>query len=289
MKYITLVICCLVLVSCGSSKRAAQQPTKQQQETVVTPIPEKPAAVEEATEEIPKEEMVKEVEETVIPTPEDSAPEIFFDHTSWNTLLQQYVSENGNVDYKGFKNNRIALNAYLRLLGETVPSDEWSREAQLAYWINAYNAFTVKLIIDNYPTKSIKDINKPWDYRFIKIGPKWYTLNDIEHKILRKMDEPRIHFAINCASVSCPKLLNEAFTETELESQLTEVSKGFLQDATRNEISEDQIRISKIFRWFGKDFKKDGSLIDFLNKYADIEISPKAKVSFKDYDWNLNE
>ncbi|MFD0863565.1 DUF547 domain-containing protein [Sungkyunkwania multivorans] len=212
-----------------------------------------------------------------------------FNHVTFDDLLKRHVSETGNVDYKAFKENRSALNAYLKQLEDNPPSDAWSREATLAFWINAYNAYTIKLIIDNYPTKSIKDIKAPWDYRFAKIGTKWYTLNDIEHKILRKMDEPRIHFAINCASVSCPKLLNEAFTAVRLEDQLTEVARGFLADDLRNEISENSVEISKIFRWFGKDFKQEGSLIDFLNTYSDIQISPKAKISYKDYDWSLNE
>ena len=116
-----------------------------------------------------------------------------------------------------------------------------------------------------------------------------YDLETIEHEILRKMNEPRIHFAINCASFSCPPLLNEAFTEEKLEAQLTQVTKTFLADSKRNTISENELEISKIFKWFSKDFEQNGSLIDFLNTYSDVKISKDADVDFKDYDWSLNE
>ena len=155
--------------------------------------------------------------------------------------------------------------------------------------MNAYNAFTVKLIIDNYPIKSIKDIKKPWDIRFFQIGKKWYNLNDIEHQILRKMGDPRIHFGINCASFSCPPLLNKAFTATNVDKELEQLAVAFVNDKERNKISANSIEISKIFQWFGKDFKTKGTLIDFLNQYAATKISPTAKQRFLDYNWNLNE
>ena len=103
------------------------------------------------------------------------------------------------------------------------------------------------------------------------------------------MNEPRIHFAINCASFSCPPLLNEAFSEKNLEAQLTQVTKTFLADSQRNTITKDKLEISKIFKWFSKDFKQNGSLIDFLNQYSDVKINANAKKKYKDYNWNLNE
>ncbi len=103
------------------------------------------------------------------------------------------------------------------------------------------------------------------------------------------MNEPRIHFAIVCASVSCPKLLNEAYTSKNLDVQLTKATKDFLADNTKNSISTDKLELSKIFQWFAKDFKQNGALIDFLNLNTDIKISNKAKTSYKDYNWNLNE
>lgn len=212
------------------------------------------------------------------------------DHALWNGLLQTYVSDNGNVDYEGFDSDISKLNTYLSLLSDSPPETTWNDDDRLVYWMNAYNAFTIKLILNNYPVESIKDIKDPWNERFIPIGDKWYTLNDIEHRIIRKMGEPRIHFALVCAAMSCPKLYNKAFTTSSLEEDLSVLTKEFLTDPTKNEITENSLKLSKIFKWYGKDFKtKDQDLIDFLNQYTTVDISPKAKKSFKDYNWKLNE
>ncbi|RLD29250.1 MAG: DUF547 domain-containing protein [Bacteroidetes bacterium] len=212
-----------------------------------------------------------------------------FSHSAWNVLLQKHVTTQGNVSYKGFKEDLKKINVYLNSLSEKIPQESWAKAEKLAYWINAYNAFTIKLIIDNYPVKSIKDIKNRWDIGFIKLGNKTFTLNDIEHKILRKMGDPRIHFGIVCASVSCPKLQNTAFEASTIEVQLDTATKEFLADSSRNILSEKSIKISKIFKWFSSDFKHDGSLIDFLNKYSEITISPNANKSYVAYDWTLNE
>ncbi len=211
------------------------------------------------------------------------------DHQKWHTLLQKHVSDKGNVDYQGFKKDAKALQVYLDELAANVPQKSWSRNAILAYWINAYNAYTVKLILDNYPVKSIKDIKDPWGKKFFTLGTKKYSLEEIEHEILRKMNEPRIHFAINCASFSCPNLSNQAYTETKLETQLEAGAKAFVNDKTKNTISKDKIEISKIFDWFSGDFKTKGSIIDYLNQYSVIKINKNAKVKFKDYNWSLND
>ena len=212
-----------------------------------------------------------------------------FNHSGWNILLRKHVSDKGNVNYKGFKKEELKLKSYLTSLSNNYPVDTWSNDAKMAYWINAYNAFTIQLILDNYPISSIKDIENPWDIEFINLGDKTFSLNDIEHEILRKMNDPRIHFGIVCASASCPKLQNVAFEASNLDSQLDDASKEFLADPARNNLSKNAIQLSKIFKWFAKDFKNEGSLIDFLNKYSEITISQNAKKSFKDYDWNLNE
>ncbi|MDN3666279.1 DUF547 domain-containing protein [Algibacter miyuki] len=213
-------------------------------------------------------------------------------HQLWDELLQKHVSDAGQVNYKTFKLDHKKLLSYIEVLNVTYTNEGFknlSKTETLAFWINAYNAMTVDLILRNYPLKSIKDIDKPWEQRLWKLDKKWFNLSEIEHEILRKMDEPRIHFAIVCASFSCPKLQNKAFTSESLETQLTEATKEFLSDTNRNNISENHIEISKIFQWFAKDFKKDGSLIDFLNQYTSVDISAKAKKSFKDYNWDLNE
>lgn len=210
-------------------------------------------------------------------------------HKLWNELLQEHVSDKGNVDYQGLKKVRLKLNNYIKLLNPELLNVTHTKEFTLAFWINAYNAMTVDLILRHYPVKSIKDIKDPWQQRYWKLGTKWFNLEDIEHQILRKMEEPRIHFAIVCASISCPKLLNEAYTAENLEQQLTNATKDFLSDRNRNFISKDKLELSKIFQWFTKDFKQNGSLIDFLNLYSKIEISIKAKTNYKDYNWDLNE
>ena len=162
----------------------------------------------------------------------------------------------------------------------------------MAYWINAYNAFTIDLVVSEYPVKSIRNIGKgsPWDIRFIKIQDKEYSLNDIEHKILRvEFDEPRIHFAINCAAISCPKLLNEAYVAEKLDLQLEAMAKEFINDAENNRISSKKAELSNIFNWFKEDFTKNGSLIEYVNQYANTKASPKARIVYLKYNWNLNE
>ena len=222
------------------------------------------------------------------------------DHQLWTKLLQQHVAANGNVDYKGFQKDRKELQLYLDQLSAGIPDPKtWSREEQLAYWINAYNAYTVKLIVDNYPIKSIKDLNGKisvplvntiWDDKFFTLGGEKYSLNDIEHRILRKeFEEPRIHFAINCASRSCPKLRREAYTATKLEQQLEEQTRSFINDPSHNRITPDKPKVSAIFDWFGGDFKQKGTLADFINRYAKVKIKPGATISYLDYDWRLNE
>lgn len=212
-----------------------------------------------------------------------------FDHSIFSNLLKTHVSKNGNVDYYGFQKDKENLSAYIDLLSKNSVEDYWTKDQKLAYWINAYNALTIDLIIRNPTIKSIKDIEKPWDQRLWQLGDKWYSLNEIEHQILRKMEEPRIHFAIVCASVSCPKLQNEAFTAENLEEQLTQATKEFLSDSSKNVISDNSLKLSKIFKWFAKDFNQGQSLVEFLNKYSDIEISQSASIRYLDYNWNLND
>ena len=218
------------------------------------------------------------------------------DHNDWSDLLKANVGISGNVDYPGFLNEKDKLESYLKKLSENPPKPLTSQNYKMAYWINAYNAFTVKLIIDNYPLRSIKDIsdglpliNSPWDIKFFQIGSLSFDLNTIEHEILRKQfDEPRIHFAINCASRSCPKLRNEAYTEAHLEEQLENQAIEFINDPTRNKITASHTKLSKIFNWFAAEFKKEVSIEKYLKKYAP-EMNEENKITFLEYDWHLNE
>lgn len=220
------------------------------------------------------------------------------DHEKFTLLLQKHIDAEGWVDYTGFKQDEGLLNIYLDELSTHPPlGNWWSYEDKLAYWINAYNAFTIKLILNHYPVASIKDIkkgipfiNSVWDIKFFEIGKSKMDLNTIEHSILRKQfDEPRIHFAINCASISCPRLRNSAYTATQIDQQLTEATNLFLHDPSRNQITADAIKISKIFRWFKGDFTKSTDLITFLNQYSSVKINDGATIDFLDYDWKLNE
>lgn len=212
-----------------------------------------------------------------------------FDHTSWDILLKKYVDDIGNVDYKNFKNDADKLCKYLDHLAKNPISRTALKEERLAYYINLYNAGTVRLILENYPLESIKDIFRPWGKDIVIIGEDDYSLGEIEHDVLRKMNEPRIHFAINCASFSCPKLLNAAFTASKIEEQLENATSSFINDPTKNNITASSVEISKIFKWYKGDFTEKNSLIVYINKYSDNEISKDSEIDYLTYDWRLNE
>ncbi len=222
-------------------------------------------------------------------------------HDLWNSLLKKNVSTSGKVNYKGFITDSVKLNTYLKLLSLHKPDEKsWAANEQKTFWINAYNAFTVKLIIDNYPVKSINDIVvkrgvtanvSPWDIKFIKIENESYSLNTIEHEKLRKaFGDPRFHFVLVCAAKSCPILLNEAYTADKLEIQLETQTKLFLNDKIKNMVSPNSLKLSKLFEWYASDFKTEKTtLIDFLNKYSKTKINPKVSISYIEYSWDLNE
>lgn len=219
-------------------------------------------------------------------------------HGEWDALVKKHVSKNGMVDYQGFLKDKKQLQVYLDKLSANRPTSKWSKNEKMAFWINAYNAFTVKLILDNYPIKSIKDIkrgipfvNSVWDIAFIPMGKEKIDLNYIEHTILRKeFKDPRIHAAINCASFSCPLLRNEAYYASRLDEQLNDAMRKFVNDPQRNQLDKSNIKISKIFSWFAGDFKLNGSsVVDYLNKYAKKRVQPNAKIDFLEYQWELND
>lgn len=221
-------------------------------------------------------------------------------HRPFDELLQKYVDEGGMVNYKGLATERPKLKSYLRMLEANEPREEWSQDQKLAFWINAYNAFTLELVLTNYPVASIKDIgaaikipfvNTPWDIKFIKIGDDEKDLNNIEHGIIRKkFDEPRIHFALVCAAVSCPKLQNKAYLAETLDAQLTDAAKDFLSDPAKNEVkSSSNAELSKLFSWYRGDFTKKTSLEAFISQYSDTKLEKGADLDFKDYNWALNE
>jgi Protein of unknown function, DUF547 len=227
----------------------------------------------------------------------DSKP---ISHAIFDSLLRQYVNTEGYVNYKGFISDSAKFNSYLELLSRNHPNEKnWNKNERLAYWINAYNAFTIKLICNYYPVESIKDIKKgvpfvsdTWTIDFIKIEGKTYNLNDIEHGIIRpKFNDPRIHFAVNCASKGCPPLLNETYLADKLDAQLDSQAKSFINDGFRNKIlSAQKADLSKIFTWFSGDFKKvSPSVVAFINKFSNTKLNENANLDYQEYDWSLNE
>jgi hypothetical protein len=230
------------------------------------------------------------------------------DHSVYTDLLQSYVDEAGMVDYAGLKTDHdAALAPYLRQLAETDPSNLDESE-QLAFWINAYNALTLKLIVDHYPVETIRSItpaggptvprlNDPWHVTVGEVGGEIRTLDEIEHDIIRvRFDEPRIHFALVCAAVSCPRLRREAFVGHRLDAQLDDQARIFLHTKGRNAIPADDetIRLSRIFKWFEGDFGDDTDAVQrYLARYFDGAVREKLSdaaydVGYLDYDWALN-
>ena len=210
-----------------------------------------------------------------------------YTHQLFNNLLQKYVTSAGSVNYSGLKQDEKSLNRYLNELSKSKPDNSSNRNGTLAYWINAYNAFTLKLILDNYPLKSITDLNsgKPWDVQWIALGNKKYSLNNIENDIIRSVyKDARIHFALNCAAISCPPLLNKAFTSNNIEELLDTQTRNFI-NSQANDLSSTKIKLSKVFEWYKKDF---GDVTIFINKYSKTKINSNALISYKEYNWNLN-
>lgn len=221
-------------------------------------------------------------------------------HATWAELLEKHVNK-GVVDYQGFKKEEAGLDEYLNVLDTTDPSQLPENE-RLAFWLNAYNAYTVKLILDNFedgqPVESIRDIggffSGPWDIKLCRVGGEVYTLDNIEHDIIRpQFQDPRVHFAVNCASQSCPPLISEPYIGARLDEQLTSNTVDFLNDKEFNYLDGSILYVTKIFKWFPEDF--DDDIAGFVRKYAKgdlqdrlIELGDAVKIEYLDYDWSLN-
>lgn len=266
-------------------KTKAQNPTIQapkEAPIVVNPVIEKPIQVqqEEVVQVIEAPEVTQPVAE-IIKEPVVAT----VDHSAWDALLQKYVTTTGTVDYKGFKASEAKLDSYLQQLSATKPAAGAARAEAMSYWLNAYNAYTIKLILKNYPVASIQDIGggKPWDLKWIKLGGELFSLNQIENEIIRPtFKDPRIHFAVNCAAKSCPPLYNKAFIPARLEQQLEQLTKAFVNNTAYNQLSGSP-RVSKIFEWYSVDF---GDVAAYISKYANAPIA--GPLAYADYDWALN-
>jgi hypothetical protein len=222
------------------------------------------------------------------------------DHSAFDRLLKKHVNGRGQVNYKGFKADQKDFNLYLDQLSKNPPAATWSKAEQMAYWINAYNAFTIRLILDHYPLQSIKDIGSkiqipfvttPWAAKFFTIGGEKMSLDEIEHGTLRKkFDDPRIHFALVCASVSCPRLRSEAYTAARLDSQLDDQARDFLNNPAKNKVGKSSAQLSKYFDWYKGDWSENGqSVVKWVNRYSKTKLDADAMITFLDYNWQLNE
>ena len=219
------------------------------------------------------------------------------DHSLYARLLFRHVHD-GRVDYDGFKTDEAMLDQYLQKSAQVVPESLEQHEA-MAFYINLYNAWTIKLILSKYPDlKSIKDLgglfNSPWKKALVKLSGRTVTLDHIEHDILRpKFKDPRVHFAINCASNGCPPLAPFPYTGERLEEQLDAAVRAFLNNPDSNYLEGNNLHVSRIFKWFGEDFNND--VIGFFRRYADDDLKKrldekkgKLRISYLDYDWSLN-
>ena len=226
------------------------------------------------------------------------------DHSVYDALLKKYVDKEGFVAYQKWKDqDEATLDGYLEAIGQVDPARLKNDGEKLVFWINVYNALTLKAMLHFYPTKSIRDHVKIIGYNIWKdykltIHDKDYSLDDMEHQILRKMNEPRIHFAIVCASIGCPPLLDEAFTTDRLERQLTERTITFFSDPDKFRIDPDKntVRLSPIMDWYKDDFgKNQQDRLDFIKPFiqdADARAflsRDKLKIENLDYDWGIND
>ncbi|HCY87086.1 MAG TPA: DUF547 domain-containing protein [Desulfobacteraceae bacterium] len=219
------------------------------------------------------------------------------DNSIYKNLLDKHV-KNGRVSYDGFKQDEALLDQYLAVLSAADP-EHLTRNHRFAFYINAYNAFTIKLILSRYPDiNSIKEIGSffsgPWSKKFISLNGWTVSLDYIEHEVLRpKFKDPRIHFAINCAARSCPPLMGEPYEGEHIETQLDRQTRAFINNPRSTFVKDNTVFISKIFDWFEEDF--NGNPLFFIRQYAGDRLKanldtagPEPKIKYLYYDWSLN-
>lgn len=217
-------------------------------------------------------------------------------HADYDRLLRLYVRPDGvrYAAWQAHKADRLALTDYIHQL-ERRSLEGWPAANARAFWINLYNAATLRLILINYPLKSIKDLKEPWDKKVVTVGEKPLSLNDIENTILRPTwPDPRVHFALNCAAVSCPPLRRGAYTADSLDFQLSENCRRTLNDPKYLSIAGTTVHMSKIFEWYAADFTPDAMAIrEFMSRYVPDNVArkltdPMYKLVASEYDWKLN-
>lgn len=248
-----------------------------------------------------------------------------FAYDEYAAVLKAYVNDNGMVNYKALKRNRERLDAFATALGTLDPNvyETWDEKAKIAFWVNAYNGLTLKVIIDNYPIQSsfaaslrfpknsIRQISGVWDAIRFRVVRRRMTLEEIEHKTLRaKFNEPRIHMALVCAAKGCPILRNEPYTGPRLDAQLDDQTRRFLKDSRKFRVdrSARRVYLSPIFKWFGEDFMKthgtdkaftehdamERAVLHYISKYVEADAraylaNERYRIAYLGYDWSLNE
>ena len=211
------------------------------------------------------------------------------DYKLYNTFLSKYVSFTGNVNYDGIYLNKAELEELVVFFEKNVPLTTVSKPEKIAYWINSYNLHAIKLIIDNYPVVSINDVIDPFKVNFVSYKGILLSLDYIENEILRKLDDPRVHFGINSASISSPILVNEAFEPETLDKQLNTAARFFINDATKNQLAADKASVSKIFQWYKNDFTATKSIVEFINQYALVKLTDATVLTYSEFNFGLNK
>ncbi len=221
-----------------------------------------------------------------------------FDHSGYDGLVKAHVDEDGWVDYEGIRSESPKLDEYIESIAQA-DFGALGRDEKLALLINAYNAFTIRLILDYYPVESIKDIpSKRWEDKRWTIGGTTYTLNQIEHEQIRpKFKEPRIHFALVCAAIGCPILRNEAYTGERVEEQLEDQARYVHTHDRWFQFDREKgvVRLTKLYDWYGGDFAQvAGSALQYAARYAPklekaLESARPPRIEWLDYDWTLND
>lgn len=287
----------------NSDKDVAVKATQMKIEKTIEKASEKintiPSTKEEVTKEVEKvvAEVKKEIPQTkpikkeaviekakeVVKKPVDEMLVVSAAYDQW---LRKYISPTGFVSYDKMKNDRTTLDDFCNLMNKTAPSG--SKNDKMTYWINVYNANTIKLILDNYPLGSIMELEggKVWKKKWIQNNGKTLSLDEIEHEILRKKyPDARIHFAVNCAAQSCPPILNRIWKASTLEKDLEQQTVKFINNTKFNNLTTNPIQISSLFDWYKVDF---GDPIDYINKYSKTKVAAGTQVGYMNYEWKLN-
>ncbi len=275
-------------------------PLRQESKELMTPLSEteelvlkaevKTVGVESEINE--KKEVVNPVlieEEEIIEIEDGASDNAKTKDEIWAELLENVRS--GKVDYSSLKQRKEELKKYLTMMQSEKPNDAGSKNEKLAYYINLYNASTVSLILDNYPLKTIRDITNPWDIKFVKTGTEVMTLNELENNLIRPtFKEPRIHFALNCAAVACPKLSSRPFQALKLEDQLQKATEQFLNDSSYGmRVEGKNVYLSQIFEWYAADFGGKEKLLNWITKNTSKDLKGYKLKGFIEYNWALND